>query len=712
MRPGPRRTVYALVLLAGGVVAGSLIVFRDDLLEMWLLHRWPSAGPEERTEILSGLGRVGSARSIPWLLRLLEEEAGDGKLARFSREPLESRAGAVLGGIYPRLRSRWKAETALRLRDLAASGCIEAADALRRLDPFPLEVLPRLAEDLNDPEKRIRSLAGGILMDAWPRSRAAIFTYAETASPEALFDFLLHGDRILGDFGPGFREGFELWAFRVSDRRLEVASAMLEDHPDHRARCIALAVAVTPGPSAESSPLVRAYEENSSPMVRKAAIRIAAFLREAPGSLDLPAIIEREADPVLRAEAILARDVWMYRLEAGSEIALWDGGAFSCPPARVDTNRTRVVKPWSEKERESLEEILRTERNPLVRDAASMALAGRHRSSSVVRRPDLRVHEWAVWHDTDRAPNEIRERRGASVLFFHSESPLVALVQVTPPWRRWAASGLLRPGEEVWALPGALPPTGGIRGILYSRRPVAPWLTPSQTGSGNRRGVSEGREWCGLRIGYGAALECESKPAAGNSSVEALRRAGASLLAIGGRQESFLSSDGSFEAPYPVEASWEDPGRGELTLRYRGQETYPEEPSDEAESGNAREQVLPTASAILVIRKEREGLQGKLLEGLPLTEAAGTVKMSDLDLAGDQVAQAFQDALVKEGLSAAEADSLVSTWREKLFEADGVRVVTIIAPWVHDAVRPLRIVPQPGELVRAGVVWKEMPSGD
>lgn len=54
----------------------------------------------------------------------------------------------------------------------------------------------------------------------------------------------------------------------------------------------------------------------------------------------------------------------------------------------------------------------------------------------------------------------------------------------------------------------------------------------------------------------------------------------------------------------------------------------------------------------------------------------------------------------------------MSTWREKLFEADGVRVVTIIAPWVHDAVRPLRIVPAPGELVRVGVVWKEMPSGD
>ena len=117
---------------------------------------------------------------------------------------------------------------------------------------------------------------------------------------------------------------------------------------------------------------------------------------------------------------------------------------------------------------------------------------------------------------------------------------------------------------------------------------MAPWLTPSQTGSGNREVQSEGREWCGLRIGYGAALECESKPAAGNSSVEALRRAGASLLAIGGRQESFLSSEGSFEAPYPVEASWEDPGRGELTLRYRGQETYPEEPADEAEQGNAR----------------------------------------------------------------------------------------------------------------------------
>jgi hypothetical protein len=706
MRPGPRRTVYALVLLAGGIVAGSLIVSRFHLVEIWSIQRWEFAGQQERARILSRLERVGSARSVPFLSRVLEEDARRDRRSKgeLTLKTVESHAAEVLVRIYPRLQSTAQAELALRMQDIAHSGHVDAARALRQLDPLPLEMFPRLVEDLDASDPRLRFLTAGTLMDAWPRSREAIFEFAGTASAEALLSFLEHR----------FHEkGLERVDFRASEKKDEVAAAILREHPRPEARCVALEVSAGLDSIAQPSPIVQAYHEDSSSLVRRAALRMAGYLGDAPGSLDLPRLLmESDPDPTVRAEAILARDVWSYRLEDGCRIELWEGSGFLRPEGDLVRGQKPVRKWWRNKELEGLEAILRSERNSFLRDAASMVLADSRRGSSVGAQPDLRVHEWIVW----RVPSSSDLPRGdESVIFFYSERPRVLLVQMLAPPRaslRWIAPVPPRAAPEQRLVCGALPPTGGIRGILDSRYPLATWVS---AGGGSARSLlfnpAMGREWCGLRVGYGGALEVEAKPAGQDPCVESLRRVGASLLAIDGRQESFLSCEGAFEAVYPIDATWADRASGELRLLCRGPESYPRESAGDADSADAGEPDDATASQVLVVRKKGEALDGRLLGRLPAAEAACTVRMSDLDLAGDHVILAFQNALVKEGLSAAEADALVSTWREKLFDADGVRVVTIIAPWVHDAVRPLRIVPQPGELVRVGVVWNEMTPG-
>ena len=65
--------------------------------------------------------------------------------------------------------------------------------------------------------------------------------------------------------------------------------------------------------------------------------------------------------------------------------------------------------------------------------------------------------------------------------------------------------------------------------------------------------------------------------------------------------------------------------------------------------------------------------------------------------------QQMSDALVAEGLYRAEADAMVETWRDAWFEDQGVRILYILPRNWTDATLPIKLEPQPRELVRVMV---------
>ena len=58
------------------------------------------------------------------------------------------------------------------------------------------------------------------------------------------------------------------------------------------------------------------------------------------------------------------------------------------------------------------------------------------------------------------------------------------------------------------------------------------------------------------------------------------------------------------------------------------------------------------------------------------------------------------DALVKSGLYKDEAESMVNTWKVSYFQTEGTRVLYVLSRTETDNILPIKINPQPEELVR------------
>jgi hypothetical protein len=84
------------------------------------------------------------------------------------------------------------------------------------------------------------------------------------------------------------------------------------------------------------------------------------------------------------------------------------------------------------------------------------------------------------------------------------------------------------------------------------------------------------------------------------------------------------------------------------------------------------------------------------------------VPLERLPLGEDELAQHLARVLEQEGLTHEEAGSLLATWREDFFATRGRRIVTVMPQWMYQAVVPLEVFPVPEEMVRVGLVWKEL----
>lgn len=131
----------------------------------------------------------------------------------------------------------------------------------------------------------------------------------------------------------------------------------------------------------------------------------------------------------------------------------------------------------------------------------------------------------------------------------------------------------------------------------------------------------------------------------------------------------FYRGIGNFALPFEVRAAPD----GTLTLRNQGADTLP-----------------------FVWVYEQPG------DGTPVRSWAGALAAGGHSTAGPLEAREipFHAALTAAGLTPAEADALMATWRESYFERRGLRIFWIVPRAFTDAMLPITITPAPARLER------------
>jgi hypothetical protein len=511
------------------------------------------------------------------------------------------------------------------------------------------------------------------------------------------------------------------------------------------------------------------FDRDRDPAVKAACLRIAGVL--GPESLDLSRIIATVEDPALLVEALEARAVWVTG-PGGIEGLRLPGDIDCRWLRISDFRHMLLEPAESERIREILRESgdprVRDAASLVIASQYRESKGGPW--LPICRTPGFKVHEWGVWRDDggvleprarllddlppfvhrlETRPEAYEAERltvpaGKSmspfgfvakpVVFFHAREPLEALVAMRfkggMPWMFFPepTDYLEEVGMPILAdRPEIQPPwiRGGAAaraatGELSRRCRVASWIVPPHPKPENQPGslrlAGLGLEWCGLRIGHDPALEAKPAAVPPGSWWSALRDVPASPVAIRGESERFLFYDGAVPLPPPVRVRWADAARSALLVDVPSFEAQRDLDGGVAVLEKWRPQeertylsrLLPVP-AVLVIRKlEGREAEGAVVESLEPAGPTRPVSLESLDLRGAALAARFLAVLEAQGLDAAEAEPLVRTWRREFFEEEGLRAITVLPRWIYEAALPLMVLPAPEEIVRVGLVWKEL----
>lgn len=74
----------------------------------------------------------------------------------------------------------------------------------------------------------------------------------------------------------------------------------------------------------------------------------------------------------------------------------------------------------------------------------------------------------------------------------------------------------------------------------------------------------------------------------------------------------------------------------------------------------------------------------------------------------DAAAALLRRMLTDDGLTGPEADAMVDCWRPVFFAAEGERFLLVLSSTDYDALFPIRVRPEPAEMVRVGIVMTEL----
>jgi hypothetical protein len=218
-------------------------------------------------------------------------------------------------------------------------------------------------------------------------------------------------------------------------------------------------------------------------------------------------------------------------------------------------------------------------------------------------------------------------------------------------------------------------------------------------------------------VGYPVELEAPRPEVDRRSWWAHLRDVPCQDVAVRGERERFLFYDGAVDFPAPVSTSWSDERRRELVVRVRRFEEFPLSPTPEEVSErwwlSARERSrvrvpVPIPAVFVVAAEPGRETRGTVLERLLPAGDPLRLPLAELDLGAAELRRRLLEVLVREGLGGEEARALLATWEKEFFAAPGRRIVTVLPRWMYDALLPLEVFPVPEELVRVGLVWKEL----
>ena len=139
----------------------------------------------------------------------------------------------------------------------------------------------------------------------------------------------------------------------------------------------------------------------------------------------------------------------------------------------------------------------------------------------------------------------------------------------------------------------------------------------------------------------------------------------------------------------------------EKFLFYRGLATFPVPVAATVMPQNTVAVNTSGPSMRLLILVESDGAN----LGYRVVRSAGsrvTIERPPLTSSADALGEDLQAALIEQGLFAREAQAMVNTWRDSWFEK-GMRLFYVLPQSSVDALLPLRIDPEPAEVVRAFV---------
>ncbi len=423
-----RRTVFVLGAAALTCLVVAIFVLRDQFIESWWIWKLESKDISTRVGAAQTLGERGGDRAVGALIKDLEASPWLGNSAVRALARIHPRAGPkakvniiqcllqVLPLSEPAephfARPGIKAPPSVRpkspdLEPLHDREVVQSLCGLKVDQDAEIEVL---LSALGDNGEVKRAALAAILFN-WDRAEKKVARHLSSIEPEDVSKFF-HGIQALCE-----RSGWPFWwaekpgiwpGTTVQKAGNDLAAEC--EKPETRAIALSFGIfgiGLDGEPYSETRALNALAHKDRSPLVRKAAIRMAGFLGPIKGNVDLSVsdLLFEEKDPALLTEVIEARSFQaspsaisspdsfavMKYSQPGLRLELWDG--FLCSWLKQST----TPLPWIDRELARLRDVLDRETDPALRDSASHALVVHDRALETL--PHLRVHEWGVFRD-------------------------------------------------------------------------------------------------------------------------------------------------------------------------------------------------------------------------------------------------------------------------------------------------------------------------
>ena len=379
-----RRTAIVLAIATLSCLAFTVFSSRNQLVETWWIWMLQARDFEARKTSAKRRGERGSDRAVQALIKNLETEDGLGDSAVQALAQIHPRAGPkaradILRCLLRLLPVAEKAEDRRRL-PRGAKGPPKAPsgpEERRRREPLhDREIVQSLCTLKVEKAEEIDVLLAGLgkssegklealttLLFNWKSAETAVARHLSSLEPDAVQGFFRAVESLCQpeDKPSWWHQKPGIWP-GTTLQKIGNNLAVACEKPEARAIALSHSIfgkGLDGKPCSSTQALKALAREDTSPLVRKAAIRMAGFLGSVEDNLDLAGLLFEEKDPAILTEAIEARSLQAFPFaistpdtfavarysRLGLRLELWDG--FLCDWLRKCTRRRKACRALS-----------------------------------------------------------------------------------------------------------------------------------------------------------------------------------------------------------------------------------------------------------------------------------------------------------------------------------------------------------------------------